>query len=190
MSSGGQDHDVRVSRVAKTLRDIIANRIIRGLGDVPRGPVTITRVDVTRDFKIAKVYVSIFTPDGASEAKKDDMIERIFQALEDSTQELVRDVNKQLRLKNIPKFEFVLDTGLEKMARLSGILDSVRPTESSELKNSGDNDTSKSFGAPAPKAAQGGARSDTKGESPQSFGAPAPKAAQGGARSDTKGESE
>ncbi|MDZ4084961.1 MAG: hypothetical protein U1E10_18605, partial [Bdellovibrionales bacterium] len=60
MSSGGQDHDVRVSRVAKTLRDIIANRIIRGLGDVPRGPVTITRVDVTRDFKIAKVYVSIF----------------------------------------------------------------------------------------------------------------------------------
>ncbi|MDZ4081891.1 MAG: hypothetical protein U1E10_03060, partial [Bdellovibrionales bacterium] len=72
------------------------------------------------------------------EAKKDDMIERIFQALEDSTQELVRDVNKQLRLKNIPKFEFILDTGLEKMARLSGILDSVRPTKPADVKNSGD----------------------------------------------------
>lgn len=133
-------HDVRVSRVAKSLRDIIANRITRGLGDVPRGPVTITRVEVTRDFKLAKVYVSIFTPDGASERQKDDLIERVFEALENSSQELVRETNKQLRLKNTPKFEFVLDTGLKKMARIASILDAVKPNPSHSSDSSQDDE--------------------------------------------------
>lgn len=133
-------HDVRVSRVAKSLRDIIANRITRGLGDVPRGPVTITRVEVTRDFKLAKVYVSIFTPDGASERQRDDLIDRVFEALENSSQELVRETNKQLRLKNTPKFEFVLDTGLKKMARIASILDTVKPKPSRSSDSSHDDE--------------------------------------------------
>ena len=93
--ASGDGHDVRVSRVAKSLRDIIANRITRGLGDVPRGPVTITRVEVTRDFKLAEVYVSVFTPDGASERQKEELIDRVFEALENASQELVRETNKQ-----------------------------------------------------------------------------------------------
>jgi ribosome-binding factor A len=133
-------HDVRVSRVAKSLRDIIANRITRGLGDVPRGPVTITRVEVTRDFKLAKVYVSIFTPDGASERQRDDLIDRVFEALENSSQELVRETNKQLRLKNTPKLEFVLDTGLKKMARIASILDTVKPQPSRSSDSSHDDE--------------------------------------------------
>lgn len=133
--ASGDGHDVRVSRVAKSLRDIIANRITRGLGDVPRGPVTITRVEVTRDFKLAEVYVSVFTPDGASERQKEELIDRVFEALENASQELVRETNKQLRLKNTPKFEFVLDTGLQKMARIASILDSVKPAASKEVEN-------------------------------------------------------
>ena len=128
MSSKGTDQDLRVSRVAKAIRDIIANAVIRGLRDVPRGPVTVTRVDVTRDFKSAKVYVSIFIPDGASDAQEVEMIDRILSAFESSTRELGNLVNKQLRLKHTPQFEFVHDTGLEKMGRMTEILDGIRPT--------------------------------------------------------------
>ena len=116
-----------MSRVAKAIRDIIANAVIRGLRDVPRGPVTVTRVDVTRDFKSAKVYVSVFIPDGASESQADELIDRILSAFESSTRELGNLVNKQLRLKHTPQFEFVHDTGLEKMGRMTEILDGIRP---------------------------------------------------------------
>ena len=128
MSSKGTDHDLRVSRVAKAIRDIIANAVTRGLRDVPRGPVTVTRVDVTRDFKAAKVYVSIFVPDGASERQEDELVEKILDAFGASTRELSKLVNQQLRLKHIPVFEFVHDTGLEKMGRMTEILDGIRPT--------------------------------------------------------------
>ena len=126
MNSKGTDQDLRVSRVAKAIRDIVANAVVRGLRDVPRGPVTVTRVDVTRDFKAAKVYVSIFIPDSATERQEDEMIEKILKAFERSSRELVVLVNKQLRLKHVPKFEFVHDTGLEKMGRMTEILDDIR----------------------------------------------------------------
>ncbi len=116
-----------MSRVAKAIRDIIANAVLKGLRDVPRGPVTITRVDVTRDFKQAKVFVSIFVPDTKTGREAEDFIDAILFAFEDSTHELNQMVNKQLRLKHTPVFEFVLDTGLEKMARVTEILDGVRP---------------------------------------------------------------
>lgn len=127
MSSKGTDQDLRVSRVAKAIRDIIANAVTRGLRDVPRGPVTVTRVDVTRDFKAAKVYVSIFIPDGASERQEDELVEKILKAFASATRELSKLVNQQLRLKHIPVFEFVHDTGLEKMGRMTEILDGIRP---------------------------------------------------------------
>jgi ribosome-binding factor A len=127
VSSKGTDQDLRVSRVAKAIRDIIATAVVRGLRDVPRGPVTVTRVDVTRDFKAAKVYVSIFINDSATEREEDETISRILHAFRNSSRELVTLVNKQLRLKHVPVFEFVHDTGLEKMARMTDILDGIRP---------------------------------------------------------------
>jgi ribosome-binding factor A len=135
LNSKGTDQDLRVSRVAKAIRDIIANAVIRGLRDVPRGPVTVTRVDVTRDFKAAKVYVSIFIPDGASERQADELVEKILAAFKSGSRELSGLVNKQMRLKHIPVFEFIHDTGLEKMARMTDILDGIRATpETTNLK--------------------------------------------------------
>lgn len=140
MNSKGTDQDLRVSRVAKAIRDIVANAVVRGLGDVPRGPVTVTRVDVTRDFKNAKVYVSVFIGDGVSERAADEKIEAILKAFKSSSRELVSLVNKQLRLKHVPVFEFVHDTGLDKMARLGEIFDDIRPAKAPRGAGA-DNDT-------------------------------------------------
>lgn len=129
-----------MSRVAKAIRDIIANAVLKGLRDVPRGPVTITRVDVTRDFKQAKVFVSIFVPDTKTGRDAEDFIDTILFAFEDSTHELNQMVNKQLRLKHTPVFEFVHDTGLEKMARVTEILDGVRPKTAAPVKSDDQDD--------------------------------------------------
>lgn len=118
--------DLRVVRVGKAIRDIIAQAVIRGLRDVPRGPVTVTRVDCQRDFRAAKVYVSIFLPDDLSADKREEKIDSILFAFEDAADELRRLMNEQLRMKHIPYLEFVLDTGVEKMIHLTEVLKGVR----------------------------------------------------------------
>jgi len=112
--------------VGKAIRDIIAQAVIRGLRDVPRGPVTVTRVDCQRDFRAAKVYVSIFLPDDLSADKREEKIDSILFAFEDAADELRRLMNEQLRMKHIPYLEFVLDTGVEKMIHLTEVLKGVR----------------------------------------------------------------
>lgn len=124
--SKASDTDVRLLKIDKAIRDIIANAVIRGIGDVPRGPVTIIRVETARDFKAATVFVSIFVNDETPKKDREDEIDRILFAFEDAEEELRQAINKQLRMKYIPHLEFVLDTGLEKMGRLTKILDTVR----------------------------------------------------------------
>ncbi len=118
--------DLRVVRVGKAIRDIIAQAVIRGLRDVPRGPVTVTRVDCQRDFRAAKVYVSIFLPDDLSADRREEKIDSILFAFEDAADELRRLMNDQLRMKHIPYLEFVLDTGVEKMIHVTEVLKGVR----------------------------------------------------------------
>jgi ribosome-binding factor A len=118
--------DLRVVRVGKAIRDIIAQAVIRGLRDVPRRPVTVTRVDCQRDFRAAKVYVSIFLPDDLSADKREEKIDSILFAFEDAADELRRLMNDQLRMKHIPYLEFVLDTGVEKMIHVTEVLKGVR----------------------------------------------------------------
>lgn len=118
--------DLRVVRVGKAIRDIIAQAVIRGLRDVPRGPVTVTRVDCQRDFRAAKVYVSIFLPDGLSAKTREERVDSILFAFEDAADELRRLMNDQLRMKHIPYLEFVLDTGVEKMMHVTEVLKGAR----------------------------------------------------------------
>ncbi|MDX9732213.1 MAG: 30S ribosome-binding factor RbfA [Bdellovibrionales bacterium] len=128
MSSGSDSgHDLRVTRVERAIRDIVAGCVTKGLRDVPRGPVTITRVEATRDFKTAKVFVSIFLEDHLSEQEREDKVDRILFAFEDAQSELRRAMNSQMRIKNIPHLEFVLDKGVDKMVRMIELLKAVRP---------------------------------------------------------------
>ncbi len=121
--------DLRVVRVGRAIREIIAQAVIRGLRDVPRGPVTITRVDCQRDFRAAKVFVSIFLPDDLSADKREEKIDSILFAFEDAADELRRQLNDQLRMKHIPHLEFVLDTGVEKMRHVTEVLKGVHLEE-------------------------------------------------------------
>ena len=120
MSSDRLDSQ-RQQRIASAIREIVAQAIVRGVRDVPRGPITVSRVEVKGDAKAAKVFVSIFG------AGADEILERLAEAQD----EFRRLINSQLRMKNVPRLEFVLDTGLEKMIDLNHRIDRLKknPTE-------------------------------------------------------------
>ena len=50
---------IRTERVGEEIHKVLSERLIRGLRDPLPGFVTIARVEVTSDFALAKVWVSV-----------------------------------------------------------------------------------------------------------------------------------
>ena len=84
--------------------------------------ITVTDAQVSRDLKIAKIYVSIM----ADDEKKDRIIRRLQQFRPYYFQQL----SKRIRLKSIPKLEFVLDVGTEHSDHIFKLLEEIKRNES------------------------------------------------------------
>jgi ribosome-binding factor A len=100
------------------------------LGDVkdPRivGVVTVTGVDVTRDLKHAKVFVSIMGSDVEREST--------LQGLDSLASHLRSRLARSLRLRIAPEIEFKYDESVARAARIESLLESIKtkPDESGE----------------------------------------------------------
>ena len=96
----------RIDRISEEVRHVL-DTLIRQLND-PRidGTWSVTRVEVTRDLRYAKTYVSIFPSAKASEVMGilNDNV-RIYRG------ELGHRIGKQLRI--VPDIDFFLDTTLD-----------------------------------------------------------------------------
>lgn len=117
-SSESPQHSIRVRRVEEAVREVVANKILRGLSGVPRGPVSVTRTEASGDLTRVKVFFSVFP--GA----KEDPID-VEEALKEHGVDLQKEVAQQLRLKMTPRLVFVRDTGLDKQLRLTGIMGEI-----------------------------------------------------------------
>ena len=97
----------RTERVASLIRTIIADAIQNRLND-PRIPVitSITRVEVSDDFSVARVFVSVM----AAEAQRKLCVE----ALRSAAGLLRRELAPELRLRKIPALQFRLDDSLRR----------------------------------------------------------------------------
>ena len=105
----------RTSRVNEQIRDEISDLIRNSLSD-PRLAeiVSVTEVDVTPDFRSARVYVSTF---GDEEAKKSTLV-----ALEAASSFLRRELKPRLNMRAIPMLTFIRDDSLESGMRLSELI--------------------------------------------------------------------
>jgi ribosome-binding factor A len=90
-----------------------------------RALVTITKVYVTKDFSIARFYLSIYNADDR-EAMLDN-IKANSKALRKRLAEKIRH-----RIRRIPEVEFYLDDSLDKVFRLEKIFKQIREEEQGE----------------------------------------------------------
>jgi ribosome-binding factor A len=95
----------RAERVASLIRTLIAEEILHGLND-PRIPTitSITRVEVSPDFAVARVHVSVM----AEETKR----RLCLAALTSAAGHLRWLLSQELTLRNTPQIEFRLDDSL------------------------------------------------------------------------------
>ncbi|MGZ3467763.1 MAG: 30S ribosome-binding factor RbfA [Gemmatimonadaceae bacterium] len=119
----------RSDRVAAAMREEIATFLANDVKD-PRilGLVTVTAVEVSRDLRHAKVFVSVLGSDSQRSAT--------FEGLEAVAGHLRGRVGRALRLRVAPEFEFKNDESIAHAAHIEQLLAQVRkdlPPESSEL---------------------------------------------------------
>ncbi|HWD35415.1 MAG TPA: 30S ribosome-binding factor RbfA [Casimicrobiaceae bacterium] len=105
----------RAERVAEAIREEVATFLAEDAKD-PRitGLVTVTGVDVTRDLRHAKVYVSVMGSDVERAAT--------FDGLASVATHLRSRVGRALRLRLAPEISFHLDDSLARAARIESLL--------------------------------------------------------------------
>jgi ribosome-binding factor A len=96
----------RTSRVSEEMKKEISDIIHNDLKD-PRLPtlVSITMVNVTKDLRYAKVYVSVM---GSEEEKKN-----ALSALKSAAGFIRREVGQRMKIRYTPEIQFELDNSIE-----------------------------------------------------------------------------
>ena len=111
----------RSDRVAAAVREEIANFLAEGVKD-PRvtALVTVTGVEMTRDLRHAKVFVSIMGED----SQRASTIEGL-----QSVQGFLRSrLARSLSLRVAPEVQFVMDESVARAARIETLLNQIRTT--------------------------------------------------------------
>lgn len=108
----------RNSRLSEEMKRIIGNIIQNDLKD-PRIPMltSVTGVEVTRDLRYAKVYVSVF---GNDEEKA-----KCIEGLKSAAGFIRREVGAHIKIRYIPEPVFVLDDSIEHGLHISELLKEV-----------------------------------------------------------------
>ena len=104
-------------RVGDEMRHILANLFISEVFIPEAGLLTVTKVTVTDDLKIAKVYLSFL------ENKKP--IEDVLEILESKKKLIRRYVGLKLTLKYIPQLKFFYDDSIEHAQRIDDLIQKI-----------------------------------------------------------------
>jgi len=115
---------IRPERVAEQVRIEIAGILQRDLNDPRVGLATCTRVQVSRDLKVAKVYISVL---GTSEEQK-----RTMTVLEGASGFVRRLLWQRLSLRVSPEVRFLFDPSVEYGIKLERLLQESRRPETDE----------------------------------------------------------
>ena len=111
----------RIDRISEEVRREV-DRIIREELNDPRiaGTFSITRAEVTRDLRFAKIFVSVLEDD-----KRDDML----KALKSAAGYIRRELARGIVIRQSPELSFVKDENLAYGVHIAKVLADVQKTE-------------------------------------------------------------
>lgn len=108
----------RTSRLSEEIRKTISNIIQNELKD-PRIPMltSVTNVDVTKDLKYAKVFISVYGDDTQKV--------KCIEGLKSSSGYLRKEVGSRIKMRHTPELIFELDNSIEYGLHISKILNEI-----------------------------------------------------------------
>jgi len=109
----------RAERVGDQLRGELAELLAREVHDPGIGFVTLTRVHVSPDLQVARVYYTTLGDDTARRGTA--------RALERAAPFLRRQIGGRLRLRRVPELRFVYDDSIAGQDRIEQLLKELHP---------------------------------------------------------------
>ena len=111
----------RIDRISEEVRREV-DRIIREELNDPRvsGTFSITRAEVTRDLRYAKIFVSVL-----EDEKRDDLL----RALKSAAGYIRRALGKSMLIRNSPELSFVKDENIAYGVHIAKVLADAQKTE-------------------------------------------------------------
>jgi ribosome-binding factor A len=153
MAPDNRRHD----RVAEAIREEVARFLADGVKDPRvRALVTVTGVDVTRDLRHARVFVSVL----GTEAEKEDA----FTGLSSLAAHLRGRIGRALRLRVAPEIAFRPDESVARAARIESLLEQVARERDERAGALADGESSGEATAGEPDAAASPAAADAPGD--------------------------
>src|SRR5215471_10488810 len=122
----------RPDRVGEAIRDELSQLIAREVNDPGIGFITLTRVSVTPDLQIARVY---YTSLGDEKARKD-----TAKALARATPFLRRQIGGRIRLRRVPELTFFYDESIAHTDRIEQILQDLKAEAAARPADASDDD--------------------------------------------------
>ena len=122
----------RIDRISEEVRREV-DRIIRDDLNDPRisGTFSVTRAEVTRDLRFAKIYVSVL---------EEDKREGLIKALKSAAGYIRRELSRSMIIRSAPELQFVSDQNIAYGVHIASILADVKPEDRPET-NSEDDET-------------------------------------------------
>jgi len=122
----------RPDRIGDQIRAEVAQLLSRELQDPGLGFVTVTRVHVTADLQIARIY---YTTMGDDRARR-----RTAEALQRARPFIRRSIGSRLRLRRVPEIEFIFDESIEQHERLERLIQEIHETDAARAEAAQDDD--------------------------------------------------
>jgi ribosome-binding factor A len=113
----------RPERVADQIRHEITNLLNRSVQDPDIGFVTVTRVKVTADLQLARIFYTTIKSEGADLEKTK---KETAKALERAKPFLRRQVTERINLRRSPELEFLYDNSIADLDNVERLLQEVR----------------------------------------------------------------
>jgi ribosome-binding factor A len=114
----------RLRRIDDQIRRIVSEALISSVQDPRIGFVTVTSVEVSREFDTAKVYVTVM---GSEEERAETM-----KGLRSAAPFLQSRIGKAMRLRRIPLLRFLYDESLDRGLRVEAALRGIASGETAE----------------------------------------------------------
>jgi ribosome-binding factor A len=116
MTTGGEVK--RAVRVAERVREELA-AVLRTLRDPRLLGALVTRVEMTDDLQLAKVYVRVMEAGPGADAQRR---KELLRGLDAASARIRRDVTSAVSLRYAPTFKFYYDEGVEAASRVEELL--------------------------------------------------------------------
>jgi len=113
----------RLARLAEQIKQRLATVLQRDLADPNLGLVTISRIELDKEFTQCKAYWSVI----AAKGKEDAARRASAEVLERATGFCQREVGAVLHTRSVPQLQFVFDEGIGGAIRMQELLKELNP---------------------------------------------------------------